>query len=275
MGLQTNYHTHLALCGHAVGTPKEYVEEAIKQGFHILGISDHGPIPRDFMSNPEYLDFALDLQMDEQIFYDVYLPECRKVKDLFRNQIEVFIGVEIEYLSGREGYFKKLLNDLDYLALGVHYFPSGNRLYNVYDAMNKKTIMEYADTVSSALDTGLYRFITHPDIYLMHYQENGHYLFDEVALKAAKIIIEAAIRNNVFLEINGGGPRKGYFIENQQIKYLYPRYDFWKVVETYPEAKVVIGADAHRPEQLNDEVIQKTIDFANEFKLNIVSTIRF
>ena len=38
-----NYHTHHNFCGHAEGYAWDYVEEAIKLGFSVLGISDHAP----------------------------------------------------------------------------------------------------------------------------------------------------------------------------------------------------------------------------------------
>ena len=43
--VKNNYHTHIKLCNHAFGMPKDYVEEAIKLGMDSLGISDHNPVP--------------------------------------------------------------------------------------------------------------------------------------------------------------------------------------------------------------------------------------
>ena len=40
-----NYHTHTWRCLHAAGTEREYVENAIKGGYKILGFSDHTPMP--------------------------------------------------------------------------------------------------------------------------------------------------------------------------------------------------------------------------------------
>ncbi|MCK7488353.1 MAG: PHP domain-containing protein [Bacillus subtilis] len=41
--VKNNYHTHMYLCKHATGHVKDYVKEAIKLGFHSLGMSDHAP----------------------------------------------------------------------------------------------------------------------------------------------------------------------------------------------------------------------------------------
>ena len=41
--LKFDMHTHHSRCGHAVGSIKDYVEEAINLGLQIIGVSDHSP----------------------------------------------------------------------------------------------------------------------------------------------------------------------------------------------------------------------------------------
>ncbi|MBI3316105.1 MAG: PHP domain-containing protein, partial [Candidatus Omnitrophica bacterium] len=41
---KVDYHMHTPLCGHAVGEPGEYVEQAIKVGLSEIGFSDHAPL---------------------------------------------------------------------------------------------------------------------------------------------------------------------------------------------------------------------------------------
>ncbi|MDD5293042.1 MAG: PHP domain-containing protein [Candidatus Izemoplasmatales bacterium] len=41
--MKNNYHTHMYLCRHAVGSVEDYVEKAIELGFTSLGMSDHAP----------------------------------------------------------------------------------------------------------------------------------------------------------------------------------------------------------------------------------------
>lgn len=38
-----NFHSHTVRCQHAVGEEREYVEEAIKEGYEVIGFSDHSP----------------------------------------------------------------------------------------------------------------------------------------------------------------------------------------------------------------------------------------
>ena len=72
--MKANYHTHLKLCGHAEGMSNDYVKVAVEEGFEIIGISDHGPIPRSFMSPKEYTYNWLDRQMTYEDFLNIYLP---------------------------------------------------------------------------------------------------------------------------------------------------------------------------------------------------------
>ena len=52
--MKANYHTHLSLCGHAVGMSEDYVKVAIEAGYEELGMSDHGPIKPEFMTKEEF-----------------------------------------------------------------------------------------------------------------------------------------------------------------------------------------------------------------------------
>ncbi|HQL41609.1 MAG TPA: PHP domain-containing protein, partial [Candidatus Omnitrophota bacterium] len=39
-----DYHMHTFLCGHAIGEPQEYVEQALALGLQEIGFSDHAPL---------------------------------------------------------------------------------------------------------------------------------------------------------------------------------------------------------------------------------------
>lgn len=268
MKLIANYHTHLALCGHAVGTMEEYIQSAINNGFLILGISDHGPILRKDMSDEEYRAFWLDLQMNMDDFMTKYLPEYQRLYPIYQKQIELHLGLEIEYFKQMEPHLRSLRSQLEYMILGVHYFPFKDHLYNTYELMTSEHVLAYAKTVEEALSTGLYKILAHPDLFLYQYKNEDSYIFDAAAQAASKRIIEAAIKNNVYLEINVGGFHRESFYESGILKYGYPRKDFWEIVKTYPDAKVIIGVDAHDPLHLGHPDIQKAIQFANEIQIS-------
>ncbi|MFA5006273.1 MAG: PHP domain-containing protein [Candidatus Izemoplasmatales bacterium] len=271
MRLKTNYHTHTALCGHAAGMTADYVREAIAKGFTELGMSDHGPIPRDFMTTKEYSDNWLQRQMDVHLFEHVYLPDIERARHEYGHLISIRSGLEIEYVPGHDDYYGWLLTKVEYLSLGIHYFPSVGGLFNVYDRMTKERLPEYAALAERAFATGFFTIVTHPDLFLMTYaDDDGVLIFDETAERVSRRIVEAAIRHGVKLEINGGGPRRGRHRSQDGMDWLYPRTAFWRIVEEYPEAQVVIGCDTHNPPELYDSVIDETVAFAERFKLNVL-----
>ncbi len=276
MRLLANYHTHTALCGHAEGMSEPYVLEAIRKGLQEIGFSDHGPIPRFFMTAAEYHENWLERQMDERAFETVYLPDLDRSIRRFGQVIHIRKGLEIEYLPGHDEHYQRLLTQLDYLSLGVHYFPSARGIYNTYWPMDADRITEYAKATAQALDTGYFTILNHPDLFLMNYQSPaGILIFDPAARAATVQIIEAAIRNGVYLEINGGGPRRGRFATDNGLDYLYPRTAFWRIVESYPEAKVIIGCDTHNPPELYDRIIEDVVAFASRFSFHVSPLIDF
>lgn len=276
MNLKANYHTHTKLCGHAIGMSEDYIVEAIKNNFVEIGISDHGPIPKSFMTEKEYEINMLNYQMDEDIYRLIYLPDLDKSIKKYSSLINIRKGLEIEYLSRKDEYYHSLLENLDYLSLGVHYFETPFGIYNTYESMSKWHLEYYVESIEKALKTNMFTVLNHPDLFLLTYtSEAGKYIFDEYCESATRRIIAAAIENNVYLEVNGGGPRRGKNKINGEEQFYYPRNEFWNIVSEYEEVKVIIGCDSHDPKELYDEVIKEIELFAKKHKLNISDSIAF
>lgn len=276
LGKKTNYHTHTRLCGHAVGMSEDYILKAIEHGYQELGMSDHGPIPRSFMTEEEYTMNWLDRQMDEKVFESVYLPDLERSIAKYQSMISIKKGLEIEFLSNRESYYQRLLSNLDYLLCGVHYFETPTGLYNTYERMNESRLIHYAETVEKACSSGFFRVLVHPDLCFANFvNQSGNHDFNETAIMVSKRIIEACIRHDVVLEINAGGIRKGSRKSDYPLDFYYPRADFWKIVSTYPDALVIVGVDAHTPEDLSDSSYTIANSFAQQFGLQVIDSLQF
>jgi histidinol-phosphatase (PHP family) len=274
MKLTANYHTHTTLCGHALGMTADYLKEAVDYGYLEIGMSDHGPIPRSFMSKEDYANNWLERQMDEKIFEEAYLPDLAKAIDQYGSRLKIRTGLEIEYLPGHDDYYRHLLTKVEYLLLGVHYFVTPHGLQNSYMPVTKEDILKYAETVEMALATGFFKVLVHPDLFLIEYRnERGEWLFDKTAELVSRRIVEASIRHGVPLEINLGGIRKGRMPGRLDADYPYPRRAFWKIVEEYPAAKVLLGCDAHRPSELADASIREGFAFAEGFSFGLLTKL--
>ena len=257
--MKTNYHTHHLLCSHAKGNVEDYVLEAIKCGFDIIGISDHGPINADAF-----------YRMNLDDFYNTYLIELENAITKYKDKILIKKGLEIEYIEGDENHYKKLLEDLDYLILGPHYYEAYRELhpYGTYGINTHDQLERYTQYIEKALDTKFFKILAHPDLFIY-----GYYKLDSFGESCVKRIAEAAIRNNVILEFNAGGIRTNKrFDDEGRPEYNVPNDQFWKIIET-TNAKVIVGSDCHLPEELDDEGFKSAKELVKKYNLNLVETI--
>lgn len=268
--MKANYHTHVKLCGHAVGMCEDYVVKAIEYGYNSLGMSDHGPILPSMMTPEEFSYNWLDRQMDYQEFKTVYLKDINECKKKYSDKINIYAGLEIEYLPNFHDYFVQLKQDLDYMNLGPHFFIHNDVITNSFDDVTNENVYSYAKTVVSAIESGLYSIVVHPDVFMHHYRDvNGENKWDEECSKTARLIIEAAVINDVYLEVNCGGLFKVSAAKEVVGKFGYPRDEFWSIASEYPNLKVVIGVDAHDPIQLNAKEIKQAKEFAVKHNIKV------
>ena len=227
--IEENYHTHTTRCKHAVGTEREYIESAIKKGYKVLGFSDHvpQPYPDGFVSG-----IRMDMgQMDE------YIETLLALKEEYADRIRLLIGFEAEYFPR---YFDKLMSeidrrkDIDYLILGQH--NVGDEIEGVYSGAptsDVKILENYVNQCITGLETGRFFYIAHPDI-IWFTGEKAAYDYEMSRL------IEYSVDKNIPLEINMLGYVTGR---------TYPEERFFKMAAK-AGAPVVLGIDAHRPEQI-------------------------
>lgn len=256
----SNFHTHLKLCNHAVGMSEDYVKEAKKLKFRALGISDHAPLPNYNVSEEEYNKMYMNENMKLDEFYNIYLTDVLEAKKN-NPDINILVGIETEYIKDFHDFYNELSKKLDYMILGVHFFSHNGRIIDSYEPLNEELVIAYAKSVSEALDTGLFKIIAHPDLFLINNLE-----FDDVCLKASKIILDACKRNNILVEINARGMRKT--LENGE--YQYPRKEFFKEAKKY-DVEFIIGLDAHNPKEICVDVIKKAEDFCKNLGITPVN----
>ena len=104
-----NVHTH-SIYSDGKSTPREMVEEAIRQGLTKLGFSEHGPLP--FPTT-----FAVKAENMPN-----YVAEIAALKEEFKDRIEILCGLETDYVPGVSEPFAKTKEKyhLDYVIGGVH-----------------------------------------------------------------------------------------------------------------------------------------------------------
>lgn len=257
--IKTNYHTHHELCNHAVGTTIDYVAHAIEHGFEELGMSDH--VYNDRLND--------DFRMKEKE-YPIYLEDVRKHQLKYKDQIKIFLGLECEYIERDPSYYKRLFDDVEYLILGQHFVEDKTgQLISSFGLTQPQHVMQYAKDVCEALKTGYFSMVAHPDLFMC-----GYDTFDDVCEKATHMIVQTAIDQDVPLEFNANGIRRGVKHTSQGIRYPYPRKEFWEIVQTY-KPKIILSSDAHAPHLLTDETMEQAIQILKDWNLEIIEKLTF
>lgn len=99
----SNYHSHCTFCD-GRSNPEDFVRFAIAKGFRAYGFSSHSPLPFETNWNMSAID------MPE------YLQEINRLRQKYADRIEIYTGLEIDYLDTTYNasipYFREL--PLDY-----------------------------------------------------------------------------------------------------------------------------------------------------------------
>ncbi len=225
--MQANYHTHTPRCNHAEGKEREYVERALEAGFEALGFSDHTPY---FFDVPGYYS---SFRMRPEQLPD-YVETLLGLREEYKDRIGLYLGLEAEYYPK---LFPKLLYylrqfPLDYLILGQHaIYNETEGVYSPRPTDDEKLLDQYRGQTLEALDTGLFTYFAHPDIF---------HFTGELAVydRHVRAICRRAKELEIPLEFNLLG-----FSEGKH----YPNPDFWRIAGE-EGSTVILGSDAHAPE---------------------------
>ena len=230
--LPYNLHSHTFRCGHAEGTDEEYVLAAIKAGFKELGFTDHAMLPGT--SQPGI--------RAEYFYLDNYVQSVLALKEKYKDQIKIYLGFEAEWARKFEGYYRELFSKyhFDFLIQGQHcYAEHGTMVW--YGFMGPvKGCEAYANDLLEGMESGLFTYVAHPDIYVRWGGE-----WNQLSSDIAHRIAFASKRLGIPLEINCGYRSKVHEISDPECL-IYPCNYFWEIVGQYG-CDVVIGVDAHNP----------------------------
>lgn len=254
--MKHNYHTHTTRCSHASGTDEEYVKAAIEAGFSSLGFSDHSPMifPESF--GDYYSGYRIKLSDAEGYFESV-----RELKEKYKKQIDIHLGVEIEYypLCFEKTYEYLKNNGVEYLILGQHFVGNEHDDGSFYAGNppvgNEDAIIKYADILVKCIESGNFLYVAHPDVFRGEVRTG---LFEEQSRR----ICEASNKYDVPLECNILGMRGPRY---------YPTEEFWKIAGEMG-VKAVFGVDAHDPTQLLDanEVLKPWEEKLLSYGVNLI-----
>ena len=244
-----NLHTHTQFCdGHA--PMEEFVIEAIAQGFTHLGFTPHSPISVDSPCN----------MSSEQV--KEYLDEMARLREAYRDRINLYTSMEIDYVSQGNGpgseYFRQL--PLDYRIGSVHFIPAIDdpdlmvdidgkfqafkvRMLEYFDGDIEYVVKTFFDSMIAMVDEGGFEIVGHMDkigFNASQYREgiDEEPWYDKLVID----LFENIMDHHLIIEVN----TKAWLQRNR----FYPNLKYFGMIKRF-NAPVVVNSDAHFPTLLN------------------------
>ena len=246
--MKANYHTHTTRCQHAIGADEEYVRAALRGGFDILGFADHAPWP--FRGG-----FVSGIRMLPEELME-YVSAIGALREKYVEKLTIHIGLEAEYFPRYHDHLLRMREQgIAYYILGQHYADSEeDTMYAGLECRTDDGVRRYAEAVARGIQTGLYRYLAHPDLFMrVRYDED----FTPACEEAADMICQAAKEQGMPLEYNLAGlssrerDYKGGAARQYGGRRGYPSPAFWQYARKWGNM-AIIGVDAHAPDELTD-----------------------
>lgn len=247
----SNFHSHCTFCD-GRSHPEDYVKFALSQNFRAYGFSSHSPLPFETFWNMSALD------MPE------YLNEITRLKENYNDRLEIYTGLEIDYLDDSYNasipYFQSL--PLDFRISSVHFIPWKKPLSEInmtcidgssvefltaieerYQGNIRSIVKDFYHSSMRMVELGGFDIVGHMDkIYL---NASKHPDFDSKAdwyHKLAEAYIDLIAEKGLIVEIN----TKNYLRKRQ----TFPHTDLFSLLYKH-HIPVMVNTDSHFPDLIN------------------------
>ena len=248
VGNLTNYHSHSLYCDGRAGM-EDFVRFAISERFTSYGFSSHAPLP-----------FSTFWTMEWDRMSD-YLSEFQRLKEKYADRIELYIGLEIDYLDEESNpsmaRFREL--PLDYRIGSVHMLTTdAGKIVDIdtpadkfreiidehFDGDIVRVVRQYYRSLTKMLESGGFNIVGHAD--KMHYNASCYRpgLLDEPWYDQ--------LVHTYFADI----AQRGYQVEINTKSYhdlgtFYPNERYFSTLYDLG-IKVQVNSDSHYPEKINN-----------------------
>lgn len=248
----SNYHSHCTFCD-GRSFPESFVRFAIARGFRAYGFSSHAPLPFETFWNMSKDD------MPE------YLQEIERLRQKYSDQLEIYVGLEIDYLDDSYNasipYFRKL--PLDYRIGSIHYLPLSDHLIEAnmvaidgslkeYELSVERyfkgdirlLVKRYFDSTLHMIEAGGIDIVGHIDKIYMHGQHYAEFdITENWYRKPFEACLDLAKEKGLMIEIN----TKNLIKKGE----LYPRQEYLKMIKEM-NIPILVNSDCHYPDLVND-----------------------
>lgn len=248
----SNYHSHCTFCD-GRSAPEDFVKFAISHGFRAYGFSSHSPLPFETFWNMSKED------MPE------YLAEITRLKKKYSEQLEIYVGLEIDYLNETYNasipYFREL--PLDYRIGSIHFLPVSELLLeenmvcidgpfidyeqgveNYFEGNVGRLVKRYFDSTLQMIEAGGIDIVGHMDKIYMNGYQCKDFSFDATWYQEPfNACLDLIAEKGLMVEINTKNLRK-----KQQI---FPHKEYLSCLLDR-KIPVMVNSDCHYPDLVND-----------------------
>lgn len=243
----TNFHSHCSFCD-GKAPLEDFIRSAIDKGFSSYGISSHAPVP--FVAR-----WALSADRVGE-----YLQEIQRLKEKYAEEIELYAGMEIDYLNDLQNpsirYFQDL--PLDYRIGSVHliYTSAGEivdtdtkperfqkLLEEHFQGDLRRMVTLYFDASMRMVEMGGFDFVGHADKISYNAGLCDPTITDQVWFqKRLRDYFALIAEKGLMMEIN----TKAYLSKGC----FFPHIRYFRLLKEL-NIPVLVNSDAHLPELVN------------------------
>jgi histidinol-phosphatase (PHP family) len=245
-----NFHSHSQLCD-GKECMEDYVKAAILKNFKALGFSSHSPLPFENVWSLSRENFGQ------------YVKDALYLKEKYRNVIDLYLGLEIDYIPVHSDNFASFVVDtpLDYSIGSIHlvrhpengkiWFIDGpeegfiNGVAEIFDGDYREAVTAFYRQSIEMIRTQKPDIIGHLDKVKMHNKERWFSTGDKWYTDLVDQTLEAAAESGCIVEINTRGVYSG------KINEYFPSEN---IVQKCHEMGIplMVNSDAHHPDQLDN-----------------------
>lgn len=229
---------------------EDFVRFAIAKGVTKYGFSSHAPLP---------FHTPWNMNLDDLPFYK---KEFYRLKEKYAGQIELFLGLEVDYIEGVFDAQSDLydMSDIEYKIGSVHYLdslPEGGyfsvdgkfhnfqqNLNEIYNGDIRLAAERFFVISSNMVRKGGFEIVGHLD----KISQNGMNCsdFDKTAKWYVDLVtdyLELIKEQNLMIEIN----TKSFL----QLGITYPDVQFFPIIKEL-DIPVIVNSDCHYPDKVTD-----------------------
>lgn len=246
----STYHSHNHYCDGKY-EPEEHVKAAIALGLQTFGFSSHVPLP----FKNEWSMKADDLQK--------YLSEINSFKEKYRDKIEIYTGLEVDYIPGLIGpshptitqlgldYSIGSIHYVDQLEDGTHWEIDGTYVHfirglnEIFHGNGRNAILRYLSLTKEMVDRDKPQIVGHIDKIKIHNKAENPLFSDEDQWYQDEVeeTLDIIKEKGSIIEVNTRGMYKKLADEP------YPGIMILKKIKN-KNIPIMLNSDSHHPREI-------------------------